>query len=144
MLKFARFRHVFVVLAVSLVLAVPVALAASTPKAGHWVGKATSGEVGKGKYGQPTFTVSKDRKTLKKFTIPEVGAFCFAGYQVVTVYVGHAAIKHGTVNTTYLVDKTTKAKVQLKGKFNSATKFTGQVSSRTYCDYTIKFVAHHK
>jgi hypothetical protein len=125
-----------------LAVCAPLALAASRPRSGHWVGKVTKGQVGTGKNGQPSFTVEKSAERMSNFHILEVGAFCFSGYQVVTVAVPRAAITHGSVNTTYKIPNVTNAKVHLKGTFTSATTLKGEVSSNTYCDYDIKFVAH--
>ena len=81
---------------------------------------------------------------ITKFQIPGVSAFCFTGYQVISVAVPTAPIKHGFVNTTYRIPKVTNAKVKLKGKFVSASKFKGEVSSNTSCDYDVTFVAHRR
>jgi opacity protein-like surface antigen len=116
-----------------------VALAA-TPRAGHWIGKVTKGQALHGKAGEPTFTVSGG--ALHRFTIGGVGAYCFAGYQVVSVYVKSAAIHGGRFSTT--VHPVKGANVKLTGRFTSPTKVTGTVSGSGYaCDYTIGFVAHH-
>ncbi len=76
------------------VAAIGVASAeAFAPKTGHWVGRVTKGQALSGKNGEPTFTVAGN--TLKKFTIKGVGAYCFSGYSVVTVYVPSVRIKAG-------------------------------------------------
>ena len=113
--------------------------AAFSPQAGHWIGKVTQGQAMSGKNGEPTFTVKGH--TLKKFTIKGVGAYCFNGYSIVSVYVPSARIKGGHFSTTYHPIK--DANVKLTGHFVSATKVKGTVTGSGYaCDYTIGFVAH--
>ncbi len=145
MRQIARARTIPALVLVSALLAVPAALAARKPKAGHWVGRATQpGETLNGRNGNATFTVSAARTRITKFQIPGVTAFCFTGYQVISVAVPDAPIKHGFVNTTYRIPDMTDAKVKLKGQFVSASTFKGEVSSRTYCDYDVTFVAHRR
>ena len=115
------------------------AAAAVTPAPGHWVGKVVKGQAVSGKNGEPTFTVAGNK--LKRFTIKGVGAYCFTGYSVVSVYVPSAQIKGGHFSTTYHPVK--KANVKLTGHFVSAKKVTGTVTGSGYaCDYAIGFVAH--
>lgn len=127
--------------AVAAALALSAAVAeAATPSAGKWVGKVVKGQAVKGKAGQPTFTVSGNK--LKKFTIGGVGAYCFTGYSVVSVFVPSAKVHGGKFSTT--VHPIKGANVKLTGKFTSPNKVKGTVTGSGYaCDYTIGFVAHH-
>jgi opacity protein-like surface antigen len=126
-------------LVLSLVAVAVATAVAATPRAGHWRGKVTKGQAVRGKGGEPTFTVSGSK--LRKFTIGGVGAYCFTGYQVVSVYVPSARIHHGRFSTTYHPVK--DANVKLTGRFVSASKAIGTVTGSGYaCDYTIGFVAH--
>jgi opacity protein-like surface antigen len=133
-----RILRVVATVAVVAALLATAALAA-TPKAGRWVGKVVKGQAMKGKAGEPTFTVSGGK--LRKFTIRGIGAYCFSGYSVVSVYVPAATIHAGRFSTTYHPVK--DANVKLTGRFTSASRATGTVTGSGYaCDYTIGFVAH--
>lgn len=132
-----RIARTIALAAVLAALLACVALAA-TPAAGHWTGTVTKGQAVSGAAGHPTFTVAGSH--LQRFTIRGVGAYCFSGYSVVSVYVGSAAIHGGRFDTT--VHPIAHANIHLTGHFTSPSRAVGTVAGSGYaCDYTIGFVA---
>jgi len=133
-------RRAVVAGALVVAVAAPSALAA-VPRSGAWIGKVVKGQAVKGKAGEPAFTVKGDR--LTKFVIGGVGAYCFTGYQVVTVAVPWAKIHNGRFSRT--IHPIAHANVKLTGLFLSATRMQGTVTGSGYaCDYTIGFIAHRR
>ena len=101
--------------------------------------------MGTGKNGKVTFDVSGNGKKLTDFVIPEVGAYCFSGYQAITVAVPKARIHHGHVNEQYVIKQNppdAKPTVLLTGDFKSSNTFKGKVKGKNYCDYDIEFTSH--
>ena len=116
-----------------------------TPASGS--GKATKGQVGhREEQGKVTFDVSGNGKRLAKFVIPEVGAYCYTGYEAITVAVPNAKIHNGHVNEAYVIKQNppdAKPTVLLTGDFKSPSTFKGQVKGKHYCDYDIEFTSDH-
>jgi FtsP/CotA-like multicopper oxidase with cupredoxin domain len=140
-------RLLAVLIATAAAAAVVVTLASgAVPEPGRWVGHSTNGDVGSGKYGLATFKVSANHRRLLHFRIPEVGAYCFNGYQVITVAVPGARIrKGGRVRAAHVINRNppdAKPTVHLKGRFKSKRTFRGEVTGEHYCQYDVRFVAH--
>ncbi|MDP8911616.1 MAG: hypothetical protein M3M94_06085 [Actinomycetota bacterium] len=130
-------KHLAVLIA--LALALPAMAVAAVPSAGKYRGKVVADS------GKVSFSVSRDKRKLLKFTIDGVGATCPAGFQLVTVYVPSARISRtGRFSAKYKPLKGVDQTVELSGRFVTKTRATGTVKAGPLCVYKERWTARRR